>query len=228
MFQIVGRVLAMKTEEQLLSAHEAACVTGMPLKQVRRIIDAGLLREFVKKPNGTRTRMISKRALVGLKLAYETNEILTLEGRRRLVRRVLEDPDATTVREESISVDVSSMKEDVDRGIASLEQAKKIVVSDKEILGGMPCFKGTRIAVHYIAAMRESGDQIDSIFKAYPTLNKEQVIAAEYFAKAYPPHLAYPPHYHPRKQPEWRRKAKLHTSKIVKVDSSGWLREVPN
>ena len=115
----------MKTEKQLLSAHEAACVTGIPTKQVRRIIDAGLLREFVKKPNGTRTRMISKRALVGLKLAYETNEILTLEGKRRLVRRVLEDPDATTVREESISVDVSSMKEDVDRGIALLEQAKK-------------------------------------------------------------------------------------------------------
>jgi len=220
--------VAMKTKEQLLSAHEAACVTGMPLKQVRRIIDAGLLSEFVKKPNGTHTRMISKHALVGLKLAYETNEILTLKGRRRLVRRVLEDPDATTVREESISVDVSSMKEDVDRGIASLERAKKIVVSDKEILGGMPCFKGTRIAVHYIAAMRESGDQVDSIFKAYPTLNKEQVIAAEYFAKAYPPHLAYPPHYHPRKQPEWRRQAKLHTSEIVKVDSSGWLREVPN
>ena len=226
MFQIAGRVLAMKTEEQLLSAHEAACVTGIPTKQVRRIIDAGLLRDFVRKPKGT--RMISKRALVGLKLAYETTEILTLEGRRRLVRRVLEDPDATAVQEDSVSVDLSSMKNDIDQGIASLEQAKKIVVSDKEILGGMPCFKGTRIAVHYIAAMRESGDQVDSIFKAYPTLNKEQVIAAEYFAKAYPPHLAYPPDYHPRKQPEWRRRARLHTSKIVKVDGSGWLCEVPN
>ena len=214
--------MATKPEEQLLSAHEAACVTGMPLKQVRRIIDAGLLREFVKKPNGTRTRMISKRALVGLKLAYETTEILTLEGRRRFVRHVLEDPDATTVREDVISVDVRSMNNDIKQGIASLERAKRIIVSDKEILGGLPCFKGTRIAVHYIAAMRANGDQVVSILKAYPTLSEGQVVAAEYYAKAYPPHC------HPRRQPGWRRQSKLHTSKIVKVDSSSWLREVPN
>ena len=214
----------MKNEEQLLSAYEAACVTEIPTNHVRRIINAGLLRDF-SKPK--RKLMISKRELVGLKLAYETTEILTLESRRRLVRRVLDDPDATTVREDTVSFDVCAIKKNIKRGIASLERAKEFIVSDKDILGGMPCFKGTRIAVHYIAAMRESGDQIDSIFDAYPTLNQEQVTAAECFAKAYPPHLAYPPDYHPRKQPEWR-KAKPSTSETVKVNSKGRLCEVPN
>ena len=216
--------MATKPEEQVLSTHEAACVTEIPLRQVHRIIDTGMLGDCVKLRKGA--RVIFKCALVGLKLAYETTEILTLQGRRRFVRHVLEDPAATIVRVDAVSVDVRSIEDGIKRGIASLERAKEVIVSDKEILGGMPCFKGTRIAVHYIAAMRECGDQIDSIFKAYPTLNKEHVIAAEYFAKAYPPHLAYPPDYHPRKQPEWRRKAKLHTSKIVKANSSAWLREV--
>ena len=117
--------MAMRSEEQLLLAHEAACVTGVPPKTVRRIIDAGSLRDFAEKQNGK--WMIFMRALVGLKLAHETADILTLEGRRRFVRRVLEYPDAGMVREEVVSVDLGSMKNDVEQRIASLEKAKKIL-----------------------------------------------------------------------------------------------------
>ena len=117
--------MAMRSEEQLLLAHEAACVTGVPPKTVRRIIDAGSLRDFAEKQNGK--WMIFMRALVGLKLAYETTDILTLEDRRWFVRRVLECPDAGTVREEVVSVDVGSMKNDVKQRIASLEKAKKLL-----------------------------------------------------------------------------------------------------
>ena len=176
--------MAMTSEHQLLSAHEAAFVTGVPLKTVRRIVDAGLLRDFAEKHDGK--RMIFKRALVGLKLAHETANILSLESRRRLVRHVLEDPDAGTVREEAVSVDVRPMKNDVKRRIASLEKAKKIIAGDKDILGGAPCFKGTRIPAHFIAAMRANGEQVASILGAYPDLTEEQVGAAAIYAEAYP------------------------------------------
>ena len=72
--------MAMTSEQQLLSAYESVCVTGVPLKMVLRIIDAGLLRDFAEKHEGK--WMIFKRALVGLKLAHETADILTLKGRR--------------------------------------------------------------------------------------------------------------------------------------------------
>ena len=62
-----------------LSTNEAACVTGVPLKQVHRIIDAGLLNDAAR--GGNRARAIRHDGLVGLKLAHETTEILTLEGR---------------------------------------------------------------------------------------------------------------------------------------------------
>ena len=176
--------MAMRSEEQLLSAHEAAYVTGVRPKTVRRIIDAGLLRDFAEKQNGK--WMIFMRALVGLKLAHETADILTLEGRRRLVRRVLEYPDAGTVREEVVSVDLGSMKNDVEQRIASLEKAKKIVVSDKDILGGAPCFEGTRVPAHFIAAMRANGEQVASILGAFPDLTEEQVGAAAIYAETYP------------------------------------------
>ena len=201
--------MAMRSEESVLSANEAACVTGVPLKQVHRIIDAGLLGDAVKSRKGA--RMILKNALVGLKLAHETTEILTLEGRRRLVRHVLDDPEARTVREDAVSVDVRPMKNDVKRGITSLEKARKMIVCDKDILGGAPCFKGTRIAVHDIAEMLANGDQVAAILAAYPTLTEMQVTAAAIYAEAYPRRGR------PRQQPEWR-KAKQCASKKVELD----------
>ena len=36
------------------SANEASCVTGVPLKQVHRIIDAGLLGDAAESRNGAR------------------------------------------------------------------------------------------------------------------------------------------------------------------------------
>ncbi len=73
--------MAMRLEELALSANEAACVTGVPPKQVHRIVDAGLLGDSVKSRKGA--RVILKHALVGLRLAHKTTDILTLEGRRR-------------------------------------------------------------------------------------------------------------------------------------------------
>ncbi len=199
----------MRSEESVLSANEAACVTGVPLKQVHRIIDAGLLGDSVKSRKGA--RVILKHALVGLKLAYETTEILTLEGRRRLVRHILDDPAARTVREDAVSVNVRPMKNDVMRGITSLEKARKMIVSDKDILGGASCFKGTRIVVHDIAEMLANGDQVAVILTAYPTLTEVQVTAAAIYAEAYPRRGR------PRHHPEWR-KAKQRVSKKVELD----------
>ena len=87
--------MTARLDEHALSANEAACVTGVPLKRVHRIIDAGLLGEAVRTRKGVRAILVT--ALVGLKLAHETTGILTLDGRRRLVRHLLDDPDAKII-----------------------------------------------------------------------------------------------------------------------------------
>ena len=134
-----------------------------------------------------------------------------MEGRRRLVRRVLDDPEARTVREDAVSVDLRPMKNDVKRGITSLEKATKMIVSDRGILGGAPCFKGTRIVVHDIAEMLANGDQVATILAAYPRLTEGQVTAAVIYAEAHPRRGR------PRRQPEWRE-AKRRATKKVELD----------
>ena len=202
--------MAMRSEQQLLSAKEAAYVTGVPLKTVRWILREGLLCNFAEKHKGK--WMISKRALVGLKLAYETAGTLTLEDRRRLVRHVLEYPVTETVREDAVSFDVCSMKNDVKQRLASLDKAKRIIVSKRDILAGAPCFKGTRIPAHVIAAMRANGEQVASIIDAYPSLTEEQVDAATIYDMAYPRRNSW------QRRPAWWE-TKLRTTKKGKLDT---------
>ena len=85
-----------------------------------------------------------------------------------------------------ISVDIRPMKKDVRKGLTTLEKAKKMIVTNDDILGGTPCFKGTRIPVHDIADMVANGDEISGLLEAYPALTKEKIESASIYATAYP------------------------------------------
>ena len=179
-----------------LSASEAACVTGVPLKQVHRIIDAGLLAGAAQ--GGNRARAVRRDGLVGLKLAHETMNILTLDGRRRLVRYLLDHPEAMTARERHVSVDLRSMQGDVRKGLSLLAKARGTVSCDDAVLSGVPCIKGTRIPAHDIAEMLANGDSAESIREAFPQLSDAQIELAAFYARAYPRRGR------PRREPFWR------------------------
>ena len=69
--------MAMRLAKELWSANEASCVTGVPLKQVHRIIDAGLLGDAAESRNGA--RVVLGAGLIGLKLAYQLGRSLLLK-----------------------------------------------------------------------------------------------------------------------------------------------------
>ncbi|MDE0035430.1 MAG: DUF433 domain-containing protein [Deltaproteobacteria bacterium] len=166
------------------SANEASCVTGVPLKQVHRIIDAGLLGEAAQNRDGS--RVVLGAGLIGLKLAYQLGTILTREGRRRLIQRLFDEPAAEAVYDEPLSVDLRLISEAVCRRVSLLAEAKGMVETDDNVLGGTPCFKGTRIPVHDIAAMLANGDSVAALQASYPRLTEAQISAAPIYAEAYP------------------------------------------
>ena len=182
---------------RMLSANEAACVTGVPLKQVHRIIDTGLLGAARKSSRSARA--VHCDGLVGLKLAHETMDILTLEGRRRLVRHLLDHPEADSVRERHVAVDLRSMKDEVRKGLSMLASARGAIASDETVLAGAACIGGTRIPAHDIADMLANGDDVASIRKAWPALTEAQIDAAALYARAYPRRGR------PRRAPFWRK-----------------------
>jgi uncharacterized protein (DUF433 family) len=49
--------------------------------------------------------------------------------------------------------------------------------SDPDILGGTPCFTGTRVPIQNLVDYLEGGESIDAFLAGFPTVKREQVIA---------------------------------------------------
>jgi uncharacterized protein (DUF433 family) len=53
-----------------------------------------------------------------------------------------------------------------------------VVHSDPEILGGIPVFVGTRVPVRTLIDYLEAGDRLDDFLDDFPTVSREQALAA--------------------------------------------------
>jgi uncharacterized protein (DUF433 family) len=57
-------------------------------------------------------------------------------------------------------------------------QSHDVVHSDPEILGGSPVFVGTRVPVRSLIEYLEAGDTIEDFLHSFPSVRREQAIAA--------------------------------------------------
>lgn len=53
----------------------------------------------------------------------------------------------------------------------------------KDVLGGVPVFKDTRVPVQNMIDYLEAGDSIDAFLEDFPTVKRDQAIRALRFAK---------------------------------------------
>jgi uncharacterized protein (DUF433 family) len=53
-----------------------------------------------------------------------------------------------------------------------------VVHSDPEILGGTPVFAGTRVPVQNLIDYLSAGDGLDDFLRSFPTVTREQALAA--------------------------------------------------
>lgn len=63
-------------------------------------------------------------------------------------------------------------------------ERESVIVSDPEILGGTPCFRGTRVPVDSLIDYLEAGDTLDEFLDNFPSVTREAAIAALEEAKA--------------------------------------------
>lgn len=67
---------------------------------------------------------------------------------------------------------------------------------DKEVMGGMPVFRGTRVPVRSLIDYLEDGYDIEEFLEHFPTVKREQVIqfleisAKEFLANHYHENIA--------------------------------------
>jgi uncharacterized protein (DUF433 family) len=61
---------------------------------------------------------------------------------------------------------------------------KSVIAIDPEILGGTPCFRGTRVPVDSLIDYLEAGDTLDEFLENFPSVTREAAIAALEEAKS--------------------------------------------
>jgi uncharacterized protein (DUF433 family) len=55
---------------------------------------------------------------------------------------------------------------------------ESVILVDPEIMHGTPCFRGTRVPLKNLTDYLEGGESIDEFLWQFPTVSREQVIAA--------------------------------------------------
>ena len=62
---------------------------------------------------------------------------------------------------------------------------------DSKICHGQACIKGTRIPVYQIVSMLANDDNIENLLEAYPTIDREDILAClEYAASLAEEHIS--------------------------------------
>lgn len=60
---------------------------------------------------------------------------------------------------------------------------RDVIHSDPEILGGTPVFVGTRVPVKALLEYLEAGERLDDFLDHFPSVSREQAVAALELAK---------------------------------------------
>jgi len=55
---------------------------------------------------------------------------------------------------------------------------KSVIHADPEVLGGVPVFIGTRVPLRNLIDFLEAGDSLDDFLDAFPSVTREQAVAA--------------------------------------------------
>jgi uncharacterized protein (DUF433 family) len=174
-----------------LTTNEAAIAAGVTVAKINRVIDRKILPKRLYSTSESRT--LRKDACLWIAFYFETAEWLTAAARAKAIRdglvhnhSWLELKNCRVGESRAVQVHLSYIWEDVDRRLHQIKDAQEMVVEDPEILRGTPVIKGTRIPVHDVASLVDSGTATDEILKIYPRLKGSQLSLASIYAKANP------------------------------------------
>lgn len=73
---------------------------------------------------------------------------------------------------------------EVSHGVAIMMQPGDIVHSNPEILGGTPVFIGTRVPAQSLFDYLEAGESLDEFLRQFPSVTRDQAVAALELARA--------------------------------------------
>ena len=171
----------------LFTPTEAAVLTRLSVKAVNNAIDKKTILATAGKRAGYNTRLLDLRALMSLTLERRLADGFAPELRRKVFDALAGAPRNTVSLDGGfLKIDLREPRRELAASLRELRRARQLVVSDPDILGGEPVFRGTRVPVHVIASLLEQGSTENDVLEGYPRLTASMVRLAPTYATAYP------------------------------------------
>lgn len=180
------------SENLRFTAAEAAFVLQEPVKAVKKALDEGPIRSVLCHEAGSPVRAIDGPDLVYLYAVRTLRDELTPKARGEFYDALKRQwsAQADEVQFGRLRVAIGDLREEVERRTHRLAE-----LADKVEFGrdGEALLKGTDIAVHRIAALLDGGMPVETVLADYPSLTRDQVMAAKAYGAAHPkPGRPYP------------------------------------
>lgn len=193
---------------------EAAVLTRLSVKAVNNAIDRKTISTVAGRRAGQATRLLNLCALMALALERRLADRFMPELRREVF-------DALAAAQRNrlsldggfLTIDLREPRRELATSLRMLRRARELVVSDPDIMGGDPVFRGTRVPVHLIATLLGQDSADAEVLESYPRLTPEMVRLAPIYA------AAYPIRGRPRTQP-WRDQPPVRSTrrKLAKIE----------
>jgi uncharacterized protein (DUF433 family) len=168
----------------LFTPTEAAVLTGLSLKAVNNAIDKQTVSAVPSEEGG---RLLDARALVSLSIERRLSDRIAPELRRKVFDALADAPrDVVSLEGGLIKIDLRQPRREIAASMRDLRRARRMVVTDPEILGGDPVFRGTRVPVHLVAELLRQGSKPAELIESYPRLTADTIQLAPIYAAAYP------------------------------------------
>lgn len=175
-----------------LSLREAADLAGVRRADVTKAIESKVISPVTRKARlkGGETRFVSAYAVAYFAAIRKAGlGDLPVRHKKLIAHRLKAMGSELKPVEvaEGLVLDVDRLAAPLYAAAMRYTQARDAyIVSNEEILGGLPVIRGTRLSVYAIAGRLSHGETLDELMADYPDIPREAFEAADMFARTHP------------------------------------------
>jgi len=182
---------------------EAAFIAGLNDRQMGRVVDENLVPSSLLGQQGS-SRLFARLTAAFARFYFDTEQTLVASVRRDIVEeltgrvqqlekqrdvlglRVMPTEINWKVARKTVEIDISPYVTEAYVRARAVDEAQSLVTEDPAVMGGMPCFAGTRVAIEIVLSSLDEGMSLAEVRDSYPFLTAAHVAAARVYAAVHP------------------------------------------
>lgn len=199
-------IISMSTQPSFVPASEAAYIGGISLRDMNRLADEDLVPKSLFLQEGG-SRRFARLSAAFAKFFYGTEQLLVAGARKQVLRELTFRVEQLGTRERVLSlrfepgemnwkvvvdksigfeVDVAVFVTDALFRAKAVDSAAQLVTEDAQVMGGRPCFTGTRVPIDNVLASLDKGISKERLLASYPFLTAAHFEAARVYQQVHP------------------------------------------